>query len=57
MRRTEHMTLFHGAGDFLSNWHPAVFTYRGRQFNCVEQFMMGIRILVWNEPEMKIATL
>lgn len=40
MRKTEHMTLFHGAGDFLSNWHPAVFTYRGRQFNCVEQFMM-----------------
>lgn len=40
MRRTEHMTLFHGAGDFLSNWHPVVFTYRGHQFNCVEQFMM-----------------
>lgn len=40
MRRTDHVTLFHGAADFLSNWHQSPFMYRGLHFNCVEQFMM-----------------
>jgi predicted NAD-dependent protein-ADP-ribosyltransferase YbiA (DUF1768 family) len=40
MKRTATMTLFHGGKDVFSNWHPSPFSYKGYQFNCVEQFMM-----------------
>ena len=40
MRHTDHMTLFYGSADFLSNRHQSPFQFRGLRFNCVEQFMM-----------------
>ena len=40
MRVLERCTLFFQKRDALSNWYPCRFTYKGIEFNCVEQFMM-----------------
>ncbi|CAN7786334.1 NADAR family protein [Caballeronia sp. LjRoot34] len=40
MREIGNFTLFFGADDALSNWHPCKFVYRGFEFQSVEQFMM-----------------
>ena len=40
MRKVENFTLFFGADDALSNWHPCRFSYHGVDFTSVEQFMM-----------------
>ncbi len=43
------MTLFFGADDPLSNWHPARFVYRGMPFVCVEQFMMYCKARLFDD--------
>ncbi|PNE59961.1 DUF1768 domain-containing protein [Paraburkholderia fungorum] len=43
------MTLFFGAEDPLSNWHPCRFEFRGRQFSCVEQFMMYAKAMLFED--------
>jgi ribA/ribD-fused uncharacterized protein len=43
------MTLFFGAEDPLSNWHPCRFEFRGRQFTCVEQFMMYAKAMLFED--------
>jgi ribA/ribD-fused uncharacterized protein len=40
MRKVANFTLFFGADDALSNWHPCRFSYHGVDFTSVEQFMM-----------------
>ncbi len=40
MRKVGNFTLFFGADDALSNWHPCCFSYHGVDFSTVEQFMM-----------------
>ncbi|AME28638.1 NADAR family protein [Burkholderia sp. PAMC 26561] len=40
MREIGNFTLFFGADDALSNWHPCKFLYHGFEFQSVEQFMM-----------------
>jgi predicted NAD-dependent protein-ADP-ribosyltransferase YbiA (DUF1768 family) len=40
MRRVGNFTLFFGAEDAFSNWHPCRFTYHDVDFVSVEQFMM-----------------
>jgi len=40
MRKVDNFTLFFGADDALSNWHPCRFSYHGVDFTSVEQFMM-----------------
>jgi ribA/ribD-fused uncharacterized protein len=40
MRKVGNLTLFFGADDALSNWHPCRFSYHGVNFTSVEQFMM-----------------
>lgn len=40
MRQTDRHTFFFTDRDAFSNWHIAPFSFRGIEFNCVEQFMM-----------------
>jgi ribA/ribD-fused uncharacterized protein len=40
MRKVCNFTLFFGADDALSNWHPCRFSYHAVDFSSVEQFMM-----------------
>lgn len=40
MRKVGNFTLFFGAEDAFSNWHPCCFSYHGVRFSSVEQFMM-----------------
>ncbi|SEK13323.1 NADAR family protein [Paraburkholderia diazotrophica] len=40
MRKVDNFTLFFGADDALSNWHPCRFSYHGVDFTSVEHFMM-----------------
>ncbi|RZF23966.1 NADAR family protein [Paraburkholderia sp. UYCP14C] len=50
MRKVDNFTLFFGADDALSNWHPCRFSYHGVDFTSVEQFMMFSKAkLVGNE--------
>lgn len=51
MHEIQGMTLFFGAEDALSNWHPAQFTYRGVEFSSVEQFMMYSKARLFNDDE------
>ena len=51
MHEIQGMTLFFGAEDALSNWHPAHFTYRGVEFSSVEQFMMYSKARLFNDDE------
>ncbi|WP_425953257.1 NADAR family protein [Ralstonia pseudosolanacearum] len=49
MREIQGMTLFFGAEDALSNWHPCRFEFRGVQFSCVEQFMMYAKAMLFDD--------
>ncbi|PCE30327.1 NADAR family protein [Burkholderia ubonensis] len=49
MRRTGNITAFFGAADVFSNWHPCSFTYHDVTFNCVEQFMMYSKALLFDD--------
>lgn len=40
MRVTDQHTFFFTKYDVFSNWYIAPFTYKGKTFNCNEQFMM-----------------
>lgn len=40
MRQTDRFVFFFGKEDVFSNWYQSRFTFRGVEFNCVEQFMM-----------------
>lgn len=51
MKTTATLCLFHSAADVLSNWHPSPFTYKGFQFNCVEQFMMFSKAKMFGDEE------
>ena len=37
----EKFTFFFGAESPFSQWHPAVFTVDGVEYNCAEQYMMS----------------
>lgn len=45
------MTCFFGADSPLSNWHPARFTFHGRQFANTEQFMMYCKAMLFGDTE------
>ncbi|PEH40476.1 hypothetical protein CRM94_17335 [Burkholderia gladioli] len=49
MHQINNITLFFGADDALSNWHRAGFEYRGVRFNCVEQFMMYSKAMLFED--------
>lgn len=51
MKTTDTFCLFHGADDVLSNWHASPFSYKGFQFNCVEQFMMFSKAKMFGDEE------
>ncbi|MBA9859842.1 NADAR family protein [Ralstonia insidiosa] len=51
MHEIQGMTLFFGAEDALSNWHPAQFTYRGVEFTSVEQFMMYSKARLFSDDQ------
>lgn len=51
MHEIQGMTLFFGAEDALSNWHPARFTFRGVEFTSVEQFMMYSKARLFDDDE------
>lgn len=51
------MTLFFGAEDPLSNWHRCRFEFRGRQFTCVEQFMMYAKAMLFDDCQVAEAIL
>ncbi|WP_334021825.1 NADAR family protein [Burkholderia orbicola] len=51
MRRIGNFTAFFGAEDVLSNWHPSRFTYHEVDFNCVEQFMMYAKAMLFDDHE------
>ncbi|MGF6604013.1 ribA/ribD-fused uncharacterized protein [Paraburkholderia sp. GAS448] len=50
-------TLFFGAEDPLSNWHPCRFEFRGRQFSCVEQLMMYAKAMLFEDHRLAEAIL
>ncbi|MBU9589524.1 NADAR family protein [Burkholderia multivorans] len=49
MRRIGNITAFFGAADVFSNWHPSSFTYHEATFNCVEQFMMYAKAMLFDD--------
>ncbi|MBN3776627.1 NADAR family protein [Burkholderia sp. Ac-20345] len=49
MRRIGNITAFFGAADVFSNWHPCSFTYHEVTFNCVEQFVMYAKALLFDD--------
>ncbi|CAM2158291.1 N-glycosidase YbiA (plasmid) [Pararobbsia alpina] len=49
MRRIGDFTAFFGADDALSNWHIAPFSYHDVKFNCVEQFMMYSKAMLFHD--------
>ncbi|MCA8002771.1 NADAR family protein [Burkholderia metallica] len=51
MRRIGNFTAFFGAEDVLSNWHPSRFSYHEVDFNCVEQFMMYAKAMLFDDHE------
>jgi len=51
MRQTEQYTFFFGKQDIFSNWHPCTFEYKGVRFNCVEQFMMYSKAMLFGDRE------
>jgi ribA/ribD-fused uncharacterized protein len=57
MHQIKGMTLFFGAEDALSNWHPCRFEYRGRQFSSVEQFMMYAKAMLFEDRRVAAAVL
>lgn len=51
MRQTDKFVFFFGKEDVFSNWHPAGFEYKGVNFNCVEQFMMYSKAMLFDDKE------
>lgn len=49
MRRIGNITAFFGAADVFSNWHPCSFTFHEVKFNCVEQFMMYAKAMLFDD--------
>jgi ribA/ribD-fused uncharacterized protein len=43
------MTFFFGADNPLSNWHIVFFVVNGRTFNCVEQYMMFCKAVLFGD--------
>lgn len=57
MRNVANFTLFFGAKDALSNWHPCRFSYHGVDFSSVEQFMMFSKARLFGDDEASAAIL
>ncbi|AOZ04200.1 GTP cyclohydrolase (plasmid) [Cupriavidus sp. USMAHM13] len=57
MHQIDGMTLFFGADDALSNWHPCQFQFRGLQFTSVEQFMMYAKAMLFGDRRAAAAIL
>lgn len=51
MRKTDNFLFFFGKQDVFSNWHEASFSYKGISFNCVEQFMMFSKAMLFGDKE------
>lgn len=51
MRQTEHYVFFFGREDIYSNWYEAPFEFHGVRFNCVEQFMMYSKAMLFGDQE------
>ncbi len=49
MKVINNFTLFFSQKDFLSNWFPCAFTVKGITFNCVEQFMMYTKSMLFGD--------
>ncbi|WP_321810315.1 MULTISPECIES: NADAR family protein [unclassified Burkholderia] len=49
MRRIGNFTAFFGAADVFSNWHLCSFTFHEVTFNCVEQFMMYAKDMLFDD--------
>lgn len=48
----EKFTFFWQTGSPFSQWHPAIFTVDGKQFNCSEQYMMYGKAVLFGDDEM-----
>jgi len=57
MRKVAKFTLFFGAEDALSNWHPCRFSYHGVDFTSVEQFMMFSKAKLFGDEQAAAAIL
>ncbi|KDR37971.1 NADAR family protein [Caballeronia glathei] len=57
MRKVGNVTLFFGADDALSNWHPCRFSYHGVDFSTVEQFMMFAKAKLFADEDAAAAIL
>lgn len=57
MRKVGNFTLFFGAEDAFSNWHPCRFSYHGVEFSSVEQFMMFSKAKLFGDEESAVAIL
>ena len=57
MRRVGNFTLFFGAEDAFSNWHPCRFTYHDVDFVSVEQFMMFSKAKLFGDEDIAQAVL
>jgi ribA/ribD-fused uncharacterized protein len=51
MRKVGNLTLFFGAEDAFSNWHPCRFSYHGVNFSSVEQFMMFSKAKLFGDED------
>nr|WP_057929850.1 NADAR family protein [Burkholderia ambifaria] len=49
MRRIGNITVFFGAVDVLSNWHPCHFSYHEVTFTSTEQFMMYAKAMLFED--------
>ncbi|RXV64529.1 NADAR family protein [Burkholderia stabilis] len=57
MRRIGNITAFFGAADVLSKRHLCRFTFHEAAFNCVEQFVMYAKALLFDDHETAAAIL
>jgi ribA/ribD-fused uncharacterized protein len=57
MRRVGNFTLFFGAEDAFSNWHPCRFSYHVVDFRSVEQFMMFSKAKLFGDEDIAEAVL
>jgi ribA/ribD-fused uncharacterized protein len=48
-RTTDKMYFFHGYQNPLSNWHKCNFKVKGLLFNCMEQYMMYCKAMVFRD--------
>jgi ribA/ribD-fused uncharacterized protein len=51
MRKTEKFTFFWTIKDVFSNLYPAIFVYKGIQFNCSEQFITYAKAKTFNDEK------